>query len=538
MSRPQATSALLATRLSSRAAAACALATALGFGLAAPPLALWPLAGICLAPLIRALQGRSLFERCLVGAATGVLSASTTVVVPLGSALAAFFDLQTAASLAAAFGLAGFFAGAGFALFAALAGSASPQSTAIVVRVAGAWVAGDLLRSHMLTGLPWLLLGHFLAPIPELCQLAAIGGTAMVSFWLAALNACVAALFLAPRLPACWLRAAAVLALGSALSLAFVPTLHPTSPGFVAEATSEREVEAASGEGTRAGARLQIALVQPALPSSWRLSPDHLDRSLTQLRSLSASAGAIDLLVWPENAVPLFLPANAGRIVAPILDRTDAPKNFLLGAPRFDGEGSRRFNSAFLYRRGRTDSPGRQAATLVGVHDKVQRVPFTEFRPWLLPSIESRRAVEIDAGAHPTVLGNAPLRIGPLICYELLFSDVARSLVEDGAQILVNLSHDGYFGGPAGAEQHMSAAVLRAIEFRRPLLRATSDGLTVAVDAAGRVQASLAVGEAGVLRVAVVPGSGRSPFSRSGDLFAWLAAAAAIMMSIRREFRG
>ena len=95
MSESQANSEVRVRRLPSSAVAGCALATALGLGLAAPPFALWPFAAIALAPLIRALCGRSILERAAVGAATGVLSALATVVLPLGSALASFFDLPT-----------------------------------------------------------------------------------------------------------------------------------------------------------------------------------------------------------------------------------------------------------------------------------------------------------------------------------------------------------------------------------------------------------------------------------------------------------
>lgn len=88
---------------------------------------------------------------------------------------------------------------------------------------------------------------------------------------------------------------------------------------------------------------------------------------------------------------------------------------------------------------------------------------------------------------------------------------ISRTLVAEGARILVNLSHDGYFGGDAGARQHLVAAVSRAAELRRPVLRSTSDGITAAIDARGRRVAMLPSREPGVLVVDVWPGGDAAP---------------------------
>jgi apolipoprotein N-acyltransferase len=119
------------------------------------------------------------------------------------------------------------------------------------------------------------------------------------------------------------------------------------------------------------------------------------------------------------------------------------------------------------------------------------------------------------------VLAAGETLLGPLICYEMLFAGIARQLVRDGAGVLVNLSNDGYFGGSGGAEQHLTAAVLRAIELRRPVLRATSDGITVAIDQAGRVVGRLEDRSPGALAVDVWPQSALSSATRAGSAVTW-----------------
>ena len=131
----------------------------------------------------------------------------------------------------------------------------------------------------------------------------------------------------------------------------------------------------------------------------------------------------------------------------------------------------------------------------------------------------------------------------PLICFEVLFADLAREHVDQGAGLLVNLSNDGWVAGTGGPEQHLAAAVLRAIELRRPLLRATTTGISAAIDPAGRVVAVLPENRAGRLLLDVRPGRRSSFYARWGDVVGWVALASAVIItatdarSVRRRSR-
>jgi apolipoprotein N-acyltransferase len=225
----------------------------------------------------------------------------------------------------------------------------------------------------------------------------------------------------------------------------------------------------------------------------------------------------VDLLVWPENALPVLLPANA-HLVEDVLESLPArPARLLMGAPRSarDRPGVV-FNSAMLF-----DAAGRP----LDAHDKVHLVPFTEYLPVPFSALDSGRSW-LAAGASPRTLElEQGVRLGPLVCYEMLFAGLARELVAEGAGFLVNLSNDGWFGGTAGAEQHLAAAVLRAIELRRPVLRATSDGITVAIDAGGRMVGRLPSAAPGALVVDVVPARHPSVGMQAGR---WLPLAAGV----------
>src|SRR5690606_5808393 len=112
--------------------------------------------------------------------------------------------------------------------------------------------------------------------------------------------------------------------------------------------------------------------------------------------------------------------------------------------------------------------------------------------------------------------------LGALICYEALFPALARARVRDGADVLVNLSNDAWLdsGDGAARAQHFAMSVFRAVETRRPLVRASVGGISGFVTATGEVQDALPPGR-GVLRAAVVPGTTTTPYVRWGD--AWIA---------------
>lgn len=472
-----------------RPSSALALAALSGllYASAQPDRGAWPLAFVCLVPLLAALRGRKLAGRAGLGWVAGGVAGAALVLHPTGVALARYFELTPAQGYLGSFALSQLYGALPFVAFAALGGDPA-RGTALgaCARAGAALVVAELFRSVFLGGLPWGLFAYALAPAPWLAQAAAWGGAALLGFALAALNAA-------------WLRSrrlALALAVALALPGAFASS-DPAGPGAVA---------AADG-AAKAAEALRVRLVQGNLPAAWRRDPLRVPEALARLGAASDGA-PVDLVVWPESALAAPLPANLSSLRT-ATGALDAGAFLLLGAPRTEARdgASSLFNSAVL-----VAADGR----LLAAHDKTRLVPVAE----------SRRETP---GAHPRVLGLGEQRVGALICYELVFADVARALVRDGAGLLVNLSNDEWFGTTRGAEQHFAAAVIRAIETRRPLLRATNTGVTAAVDAWGRVVARLPSGELGALVVDVRPAHTLTLAVRLGD---WVALASGIGLAL------
>jgi apolipoprotein N-acyltransferase len=164
---------------------------------------------------------------------------------------------------------------------------------------------------------------------------------------------------------------------------------------------------------------------------------------------------------------------------------------------------------------------------VLGRHDKVRLLPFAEYAPWPFAGRWLGIAPSTP-GAAPRTLRWREVGLGPLVCYEVLFPGLARRLAREGSGILVNLANDSWFGATGAAEQHLAAAMYRAIETRRPILRATHSGITAGIDARGRIAAGLPPDVAATLALDVRPGSAVSPYVRWGDAPVWLAAMAAV----------
>jgi len=474
-----------------------AIATGILYALGQPGWNAWPLAFVCGVPLFAAVSGRRLAARLGLGWLAGTVATAGSTLVPAAVSANAYFGVPMWQAWLIALGVAQLFGAASFALLAGLAGplaEASPARNAW--RIALAWTGAETLRSTAFTGLPWLLLGQSLTPVPGLIQLAAWAGTPGLTFALAWVNACLwAALDAAQRRRALILLTAAA-ALFAAAWLASPVRSGRVGPGSVV----------APGEGGEQA--LRVLLVQGNFPGERRGASRQIPVELARLVQLS-DVPDIDLAIWPENAMRAVLPTNAELLDRAWRTAKHRPASLLLGAPRFDPQRPTELsNAALLF--GADGQP-------LGHHDKVHLLPFGEYVPSPFRAL-GLRGRDTAAGERPRVLEAAGRRIGALVCFEVAFEGLTVALVRDGSELLVNLSNDGWFARTDALEQHFSAAILRAVEAGRPVLRSTNTGITAAVDAFGRVVARAPVFEAATVAVDVLPGGPRTLYTRTGNV--------------------
>jgi apolipoprotein N-acyltransferase len=365
------------------------------------------------------------------------------------------------------------------------------------------WVAVELARTRV-TGFPWNLLGIAQVDNTALCRVTAWTGVYGVSFEIALVNVALAAAFLVPREKRSAMLVAA-LAAGAVLQA-----------GSLIEAPPAKADHAA-------------LLVQQNLPVAADWSPSSLQQTLSELVALSeksaseALPGKIDLIVWPESPAPFF--TNDARFRAAISDLARKSNAWILtgsigAASPLPGEStSQMFNSAALI------SP---AGEWTARYDKIHLVPFGEYLPF--PSLFAfaggltKEVGGFEHGTSRATLDAGGTKLGVFICYESIFPDEVRQFADNGAQVFVNISNDGWYGDSGAYAQHLNQTRMRAIENSRWLLSTTNTGVTAAIDPLGRVVAKIPRKERATLAAPYALTSVTTFYSRHGDWFAYACA--------------
>ena len=374
------------------------------------------------------------------------------------------------------------------------------------------WVGAEFAITHLPhIGFPWNLLGYAPAQNLALVQLAAVTGIFGLSLLVAAYNALLAWAILRPA--AGRTRAFGVCAVVT-LALAGIAWV---APRWVPVAAPDRVAH----------------LVQTNFPQSLSYPHDWMQKhsgELDQLESLSVDAAQRlpGLIVWPEVPAPFSLQDAELRARVERIARV-AGHGFLFGVVAWrpqPGGGLGATNSAALL-----DRDG----AVSFVYDKVHLVPFGEYVPWRSwLTFAGKLTADIgdfERGSEYTV-GRLPSGgiAGVFICFEAVFPGEVRRFTAAGADVLVNLSNDGWFGRSAAPAQHLAMARVRAVENRRWLLRDTNNGITVSVDPYGRIVARLPADVRGQLDAPYALRSDTTFYARWGDWIAWLCVIAAAML--------
>jgi len=333
-----------------------------------------------------------------------------------------------------------------------------------------AWTALEWIVGHQGDiRFPWLGLGTSLADAPALVQWADLAGARGVTLWVAWCNVML--------VEACVPRGA-------------------WRPGVVRVAVVTATVLLAFGYGQWRARTLPlrevgtVGLIQPNEGFREKWDPAHADSVVAKLVGMSrrALAGShLDLLVWPEAAIPGWLaeqPAWDAQFAALARDSRTPILTGGIYAAWHPGGSYDSYNAAFFY-----DSTGSwRAAPVYGKHylvPVVERVPFFPVRLFRsLPGL-GRWSGGFARGRDLPVYRARIGRFGVLICYESAFEDLPRKYRRAGADFLVNITNDAWFGRSAGPYQHASHLVLRAIETRLGIARAANDGISEFVDPLG-----------------------------------------------------
>lgn len=265
----------------------------------------------------------------------------------------------------------------------------------------------------------------------------------------------------------------------------------------------------------------RAALLQPSVDLYAKWDAAEAGNIRAGLESLLSGAKGADLVVWPENALPCWLdePDCGGWLKAAV--SSSAAAGSIVGSV---SKGDGRHVSAFLL-----DGKGE----IVSSYNKRQLVPFGEYVPlrdFIGRYIKPVAALgEFDPGdREQRLLGFKEAKIGAAICYESVFPYLFSGDTRDGAEVFVNITNDGWYLDTAAPYQHFIVNLFRAVENRRPVIRAANNGISAVIDPWGRVLSKTALNERTVLAAAVPVYAEQAYFPLSGH---WFALAALIIVS-------
>lgn len=356
----------------------------------------------------------------------------------------------------------------------------------------GTAVLGETLRAILFTGFAWAQVGHVLIET-SLLYWASWGGALLLV--LMAWSAAIALWHLVARdrlMPA----------FASVLVLALLALAYTSASFLMPDNTPGPDAPV-------------VRLVQPNAPQDEKWDPEKMwvfyNRQI-EFTAAEPQAAQPDVVVWPETAVPFLLEDAEPALMRIASVAGQVP--VVLGLRRYEGQ--RIFNSLVV-----TGSQGE----VTDLYDKHHLVPFGEFVPFGdlmarfgIAGLAAENGQGFSAGPGPQVIDLGKVgQATPLICYEGVFSRNLRGLSERPDMILM-ITNDAWFGEISGPYQHLAQGRLRAVEQGLPMVRAANTGISAVIDAAGRVRASIPLGEAGFVDAPLPPPLPATFYSRTGDV--------------------
>jgi apolipoprotein N-acyltransferase len=398
-------------------------------------------------------------------------------------------------------------------------------STRLALATAPVFWVGLELAAARITSVPWDQLGYSQVDNALVNQLAPWTGVYGISFLLVAANALIAGGIVvehSAQKRLCGI-AGALLAVCGAAGI----FMNPPKPATTATAVLIQPNLDVAGSSLWVG------------PGEWdshiadftRLAAEQCKTYIAGIPQTGAATGEIvcppyathpDLIAWPESPAPFFQDdARFQKALAQIAHANDAP--LIVGNIGMDylseTGGWREYNSAIV------ESAG---GLPLGRYDKIHLVPFGEYVPFSRFLFFARKLTgkvsRFDRGDQRKVFRLNGHRYGVFICYEAVFADEVRQFARLGAEVLVNISDDGWYGDTSAPWQHLNMARMRAIENRRWILRDTNNGVTTAVDPYGRVRQSIPRHVMDALPAAYGFRDDITFYTAHGDVFAWLCA--------------
>ncbi len=391
------------------------------------------------------------------------------------------------------------------------------HSTQLIIWLAAPslWVVLEFIRTYVFSGFPWALLGYSQYQWLSVIQIADITGVYGLSFMIVSTNVMIFQFI-------CWAK--------SRLNKNVRPFPWPT----VASAIGILGLTLVYGiwqldrytESHASTRSLRVGVVQGNIDQAKKWDETYRQETVNRYNTLSRQAAKeTDLLIWPESATPFFFERepNYQRQVALVVQETNTP--LLFGSPtlRRHQDGSPYLmNSAYLLM---------PEGEIVGRYDKRHLVPFGEYIPLRTILFFLDKLVvgigDFRSGVGPMTVTlpqkdeRPTLNFGVAICFEVIFPDLVRRMAKEGADFLVTITNDAWFGDSVAPYQHFGMVVFRAVENRLAFARSANTGISGFIAPTGHILATTPIFTQEALTGTIPLRTTTTFYSQNGDVFAW-----------------
>ncbi len=353
---------------------------------------------------------------------------------------------------------------------------------------AGCWVLFEWLRSWVLTGFPWLFLGTGAvdAPLRPWLPVLGIYGVSLLLVLCGTLAACLGLSLCRQRARTAPAMLLGILLLGSGAPLGWLGQQQWTHPV----------------------GNLKVAAVQANIPQSLKWDPGFVQTTLDRYLSMSQPLWDADLLIWPENAIPVLYPRAKGLIDRIQTFQQQQNATLITGLPFMEpgADGAPRYYNGVM-----SVQPEQTAR-----YYKQKLVPFGEFVPLetllrgLIAFLDLPMSAFSRGSAEQAPLPAGPWKLAPFICYEVVYPDFVLQQARD-TELLITLSNDTWFGQSIGPKQHFQIARAMSAQTGRAMVRATNDGISALIRPDGSVATRIAQYQPGILQGSVELRQGLTP---------------------------
>ncbi|MGB2650762.1 MAG: apolipoprotein N-acyltransferase [Candidatus Omnitrophota bacterium] len=410
-----------------------------------------------------------------------------------------------------------------YAVFAFFAGFILKYSMNLLI-LPFIWVVLEFIRGNIFTGFPWGVLGYSQYENTNIIQIADLTGAYGVSFLIVAFNVAIFSVFIRAKKRI------------SYMMLALLFMLASTSYGIYRL------------HGLTAWGEATVSVVQGNIPQQLKWDSSYANDIVKEYTNLTkrASTDGANLVVWPETSYPYLF--EDGKTEIEEISKLSRELAVPILAGGVSRKGDEYFNSAVLFN---------GTGEIVEKYDKLHLVPFGEYVPFeenvlsILRKYIDKPIGDFGRGKEYTVFPMSSFsslekddgtvirttnffKFGVLICFEDIFPYITREFVKNGANFMVNMTNDAWFGDTAAPRQHMQASVFRAVENRVPVIRAANTGVSCFIDSHGKILSRVELGGKDVFVDGYATDTvnvlyGKSYYTVYGDVFVYFCA---LMMAL------